>query len=94
MTVSSATAGAGVDPVLRAAYVLAVRESIQRVLRDGTLVTVAFAIALGYSLYSVAQGANFLLTTFLREFPDQPGIGDIGQAFSIGSLVLLSRTVP
>jgi hypothetical protein len=63
-----------------------VRESIQRVLRDGTLVTVAFAIALGYSLYSVAQGANYLVTTFFREFPDQPGIGDLGQAFAVGSL--------
>jgi len=39
-----------------------------------------------YSLYSVAQGANYLVTTFFREFPDQPGIGDLGQAFAVGSL--------
>jgi len=63
-----------------------VLESLQRVLRDATLVTVAFAIALGWALYSVAQGANYLVTTLLKEVPSQPGIRDLTQTFSIGSL--------
>ena len=45
------------------------RASIKRVLRDGTLVTVAFAIAIGWSLYSVAQGASTFVTTLLNEVP-------------------------
>jgi hypothetical protein len=59
-----------------------VRESLQRPLRDGTLVTIAFAIALGLSLYSVAQGANVLVTNLLKENPRLDSTGDIGNLVS------------
>ena len=63
------------------------RDSIQRVLRDGALVMVAFAIALGWSLYSVAQGASAFVTVLLNEIPNEPsGLGVDPIRYAYGSL--------
>jgi hypothetical protein len=48
-----------------------VGEGIQRALRDGTLVMVAFAIALGWALHSVAEGVSALITTATNKIPAQ-----------------------
>jgi len=42
-----------------------VREDLERLLRETTLTTVAFAIALGWSLYQVASGLGGLIVVAL-----------------------------
>lgn len=52
------------------------RESLDRLLRDLTLVTLALAIALGWALFQVAEGVAQLVSGLLYE---APGIGgDLG----------------
>jgi hypothetical protein len=45
------------------------RESLDHVLRDATLVTLAFAIALGWALFQVAHGLAQLISTALIAYP-------------------------
>jgi hypothetical protein len=44
-----------------------VRESVDGLLRDGTLVAVAHGIALGWALYQVAHGLRTIVSTLLPE---------------------------
>ena len=86
MSLSSGTGSAGIDGAFRLEYVPIVREGFQRLLRDRTLVAIGLAIALGWSLHSVAEGANALVTTFLQETPSEPGISDLVHRFNAGPL--------
>jgi hypothetical protein len=56
-----------------------VRQDFERLLRETTLTTVAFAIALGWSLYQVASGLGYLIVAALQNSdganPFQTGIG-------------------
>ena len=66
-----------------------VREDLRRILRDGTLITVAFAIALGFALQDLARAVGTFVTQLAEELPsysdDGSGIsGDFGVSF--GSL--------
>lgn len=47
------------------------RESLARLLRDLTLVTLALAIALGWTLIQVAEGVSTLVTGLLYAIPDE-----------------------
>jgi hypothetical protein len=47
-----------------------VRDALDRLLRDLTLVTFALAIALGWSLIQVAEGVAAVVTGLLYELPD------------------------
>jgi hypothetical protein len=47
-----------------------VRESLDRLLRDLTLVTLALAIAIGWSLIQVAEGFAELIIALLYEVPE------------------------
>ena len=56
------------------------RESLERLLRDLTLVTLVLAIAIGWSLIQVAEGFAELVAGLLYELPDEasesgPGFG-------------------
>lgn len=53
------------------------RRDFERLLRDTTLTTLAFAIALGWSLFQVASGLGYLITTALQSF-DNVGDGLVG----------------
>jgi hypothetical protein len=48
----------------------ALREALDRLLRDVTLVTLALAIAIGWSLFQVAAGFGELVSTLLVDYPD------------------------
>jgi hypothetical protein len=56
-----------------------VRADLDRLLRDATLVTIALAIALGYSLLNLAGAIGETVTTFLS--PQDRGSG-FGNAFA------------
>jgi hypothetical protein len=45
------------------------RAAFLRLLDDLTLVTLAFAIALGWSLYQLAHGVSQLVSSFLVDYP-------------------------
>lgn len=47
-----------------------VRESVDGLPRDGTLVAVVLGIALGWALYQVAQGLRTIVSTLLAEYPE------------------------
>ena len=47
------------------------RETIERLVRDVTLVTLALAIGLGWSLFQVAQGVADFVTNLLRHVPSE-----------------------
>jgi hypothetical protein len=49
-------------------------EALDRLLRDLTLVTIALAIALGWSLFQVASGVSELVTTLFIDYPDSAEI--------------------
>jgi hypothetical protein len=56
------------------------RQDLERLLRETTLTTLAFAIALGWSLYQVASGLGGLIVLALQnsgdgDFPLPTGIG-------------------
>lgn len=46
------------------------RESLDRLLADVTLMTLALAIALGWSLFQLASGFAELVSTLLVDYPD------------------------
>ena len=46
------------------------RETVDRLLRDATLVTFALALALGWTLVLLAQGVAETVTTLLTHYPD------------------------
>jgi hypothetical protein len=56
------------------------REALDKLLRDLTLVTVALAIALGWSLFQFASGVSELVTTFLIEYPESAE-GNLARTF-------------
>jgi hypothetical protein len=58
-----------------------VRADLEQLLDDVTLKTLAFAIALGWSLFQVASGLSYFITTLLQRFSSNPD--DIG-GFSYG----------
>lgn len=62
-----------------ASYSPRVLQDLERLLRETTLTTVAFAIALGWSLYQVASGLGSLIVLAL---PNSDGGGPYG--LSIG----------
>jgi hypothetical protein len=67
------------------------RIEFERLIRDVTLTTLAFAIALGWSLYQVAAGLAFFVTTLLQRFnPNDfnggPAYGDL--SWAVGHHVL------
>jgi len=45
------------------------RETVERLLRDATLVTLALALALGWTLVLVGQGLAETVTTLLTHYP-------------------------
>jgi hypothetical protein len=51
-----------------------VREALDRLIRDVTLVTLALAIAIGWSLFQVASGLAELVSTLLIDYPDRAEI--------------------
>lgn len=58
------------------------RQDLERLLRETTLTTVAFAVALGWSLYQVASGLGYLIVLALQDSGggddgpfQRPGIG-------------------
>jgi hypothetical protein len=57
------------------------RRDLERLLRDTTLTTFAFAIALGWSLFQVALGVGYLITAALQR-TQGPGPG---LSFAVGS---------
>ena len=46
------------------------REALERLLRDTTLVTLALAIALGWSLFQLASSISDAVSTLLTDFPN------------------------
>jgi ABC-type arginine transport system permease subunit len=46
------------------------RQSIERLLRDATLVTLALALALGWTLVLFAQGVSETITTLFTHYSD------------------------
>ena len=50
------------------------RVALDRLLRDVTLVTLALAIAIGWSLFQVASGVGELVTTLLIDYPTESEI--------------------
>lgn len=70
------------------------RDGLERLLREATILTVALGIALGWALYQVAEGVSHLVAALLTdvEFAGNPigtaltwGIGD--RVLSLGPLV-------
>jgi hypothetical protein len=49
------------------------REHIDRLLNQTSLVTLALAIAIGWSLFQVAKGIADLVSGLLTEYPGNPG---------------------
>jgi len=52
-----------------------VKDVVDRLLRDATLVTVALGIALGWTLFQVARGGNDLVMGLLTSYPSQSDLG-------------------
>jgi hypothetical protein len=48
-------------------YLLAVRPAVERLLRESTLTTLVFAIAIGWSLYQAASGLGYLITNAFQK---------------------------
>lgn len=74
------------------------RETLDQLLRDVTLVTLALAIAIGWSLFQVASGFGELVTTLLIDYPEnteiaasrlyEPLTWDVGgRILTLGSLL-------
>jgi hypothetical protein len=61
--------------------VAAMREEFDRLMRDVTLTTLAFAIALGWSLYQLAHGVAIFFDAFFTHLP-APGDSGFSVAFS------------
>lgn len=57
----------------------AVRRDLERLLRETRLTALAFAIALGWSLYQAASGLAYLVTNALQSV-------DTGEPFGLGPL--------
>jgi hypothetical protein len=57
-----------------------VRDDLEGILRDATLTVIAFAIALGWSLYQLAHGIAVFVDGLLTHLP----VGD-GQYFGSGA---------
>jgi large-conductance mechanosensitive channel len=55
-------------------YFRSVRRDVERLMRDATLTALAFAIALGWSLYQVASGVGIFVTTLLQRFETSSGM--------------------
>lgn len=53
------------------------RQDLERLLRDTTLTTLAFAIALGWTLYQVATGVATFITIALDSSESNPFLGAI-----------------
>jgi hypothetical protein len=51
-----------------------VTRSLDDLLRDLTLVTIALAIALGWSLFRFASGVSQMISTLLTDYPNADGL--------------------
>lgn len=61
---------------------------LERLLRDATFTTIAFAIAIGWALLQLAQGVSYLVTEAVQKTPGGvTGGPDSGLAFAVGSHV-------
>ncbi len=60
------------------------RSDLEQLLRETTLRTLAFAIALGWSLFQVASGLSYFITTLLQRFSTSSS--DLGSAPYLGGL--------
>jgi hypothetical protein len=64
------------------------RADIERLLRDATFTTIAFAIAFGWALLQLAQGVSYLVTEAVQKTPGGVAGGpDSGLAFAVGNHV-------
>jgi ABC-type arginine transport system permease subunit len=65
------------------------RETVERLLRDATLVTLALGLALGWTLVLVGRGLAETVTTLLTHYP-QSDLHDLGQplTWAVGSRIL------
>jgi hypothetical protein len=64
------------------------RVDLERLLRDSTFTTIAFAIALGWALLQLAQGFSYLVTEAVQETPGGvTGVPNSGLTVAVGSHV-------
>ena len=63
----------------------AVRGELERLMRDATLITLVFAIAIGWSLYQVASALGYFFVTIFQKADNTP---DTAFSFTLGSHVL------
>jgi hypothetical protein len=73
------------------------REHVDRLLAQTTLVTLALAIAVGWSLFQVAKGVADLVTGVLSSYPDATGFGVVARSqpatWVVGDRVLTFTTL-
>ena len=62
------------------------REDLDRILQDATLVTIAFAIAIGWSLYQLAHGIAFFIDGLTVHLPAASPNGLIPYSSESGGL--------
>lgn len=66
------------------------RTELERLLREVTLVTLAFAIALGWSLYQAVSGLAGFITTLLQRFSSSDLTSPFGDlSWTVGHHVLV-----
>jgi hypothetical protein len=53
------------------------RDTLDRLLREATLLTLALGIALGWALFQVADGVSTLVGTLLTDFPEPSDIFNV-----------------
>jgi len=70
------------SPVLT--YRRGVRREVDQLLRDVTLVTLVFAIAIGWALYQVGSALGYFFITIFQKAENTP---DTAFSFSVGSHV-------
>ncbi|MFL5938500.1 MAG: hypothetical protein ACJ744_16215 [Gaiellaceae bacterium] len=73
------------------------REHLDRLLAQTTLVTLALAIAVGWSLFQVAKGVADLVNGLLTNYPDGTGFGVVARTqpatWVLGDRVLTFTTL-
>jgi hypothetical protein len=73
------------------------REHLDRLLAQTTLVTLALAIAVGWSLFQVAKGVADLVTGLLTKYPDGISLGVVARSqpatWVVGDRVLTFTTL-
>jgi hypothetical protein len=54
-----------------------VRDALDGLIRDATLVTIALGIAFGWALFQVAEGVSTLVATLLTRYPEPGELFDL-----------------